>query len=634
MPFPFLPAHFSTLAYDGSKLDTTCALGSAFADPGLESRVLAIEEALNHHLGSDWLSGGGTIGTPAGDQCFQAEGQDFHFVGVVGKGSDRGITEGGNVFGVLSSYDSVSTGSDLLDGTFGLWGTPGQGSSYRAANSHDGGMEVRFAEPTTIKTFKAHCIKNDASTGTCYGNGDYDFQNFAVEYWNGNQWVNVYNLNAVVAGDLEVTMNTDGIKAQNWRFVQPWGSAHRSTGHPHAAEIELLSICQAPSAPTPPPAPTPTVACLASDPASFTYGGVVGSGTDRGLTTGSNVFGVLSSYDAVSTGSNIMDGITGLWGTPGQGSSYRAANGEAGGMEVRFETEKEIQRIKVHCIKNDASTAACYGNGDYDIKNMKVEYYNMAASSPGWVVAHQLSSWTEGGDWEVSLNAGVAARNWRIYADWGDAHRSTGHPHFAEIELLSVCGPTVSPTPVPPPTPALQCSVNNPASFSYEGVVGHASSRGLTTGSNVFGVLSTYDSVSTGSDIMDGITGLWGTPGQGSSYRAANNQAGGMEVRFAQPTVVQDFKAHCIKNNAQTMSCYGDGDYDIKTFRAEYWDEDAGSWVEVHSLDSVVAGNYYAQTVGAKLSKNWRFYSPWSTAHRSTGHPHFAEIELMNVCTQ
>jgi hypothetical protein len=133
---------------------------------------------------------------------------------------------------------------------------------------------------------------------------------------------------------------------------------------------------------------------------------------------------------------------------------------------------------------------------------------------------------------------------------------------------------------------------------------------------------------------MDGIVGLWGTPGDGSSYRARGGNAGGMEVRFAVPTVVQDFKAHCIKNNAQTMSCYGDGMYDLKTFKAEYWDEDTGSWVEVHSLDSVVAGNYYGQTVGAKFSKNWRFYSPWGTAHRTTGHPHLAEIELMNVCTQ
>jgi hypothetical protein len=89
---------------------------------------------------------------------------------------------------------------------------------------------------------------------------------------------------------------------------------------------------------------------------------------------------------------------------------------------------------------------------------------------------------------------------------------------------------------------------------------------------------------------------------------------------------------HCIKNDAQTMSCYGNGDYDLTAFKAEYWDEENGGWVMVHSLDKAVSGNYFAKTGNAKLSRNWRFYSNWG-AHRNTAHPHFSEIELLDVCT-
>jgi hypothetical protein len=66
----------------------------------------------------------------------------------------------------------MALGDDIFDGAIGAWGQPG--STYRAEDNKAGGMEIRFAEPTNVKQFTAHCIyanQADRNSGVCNSDG-------------------------------------------------------------------------------------------------------------------------------------------------------------------------------------------------------------------------------------------------------------------------------------------------------------------------------------------------------------------------------------------------------------------------------------------------------------------------------
>jgi hypothetical protein len=102
-----------------------------------------------------------------------------------------------------------------------------------------------------------------------------------------------------------------------------------------------------------------------------------------------------------------------------------------------------------------------------------------------------------------------------------------------------------------------------------------------------------------------------------------------MEVRFAEPTSITEFKAHCIKNDGQTQVCYANGDYDFTALDVQYWDN---GWVTAHSLTQRHSGDYEASITNAPLATNWRFFFHANQHPNGDGATHMAEMEIIQAC--
>jgi hypothetical protein len=62
------------------------------------------------------------------------------------------------------------------------------GSTYSSFAGTAGGIEFRFDEPTSIETFKAHCIRNLVGSDTCGHDDSFGFTKLSVQYWADGAW--------------------------------------------------------------------------------------------------------------------------------------------------------------------------------------------------------------------------------------------------------------------------------------------------------------------------------------------------------------------------------------------------------------------------------------------------------------
>jgi hypothetical protein len=223
------------MVYDGSSLSTDCATGSGFADTTLRTEVDTIKTFLVAKFGADWASYTGDDSSDEdiqSEMCGSVDNKLFEYKGVVGHDAAMGLTTPGNYFGVLSENHD---GDDIFDGISGLWGTTG--SNYRGAgsganNGAAGGMEIRFKTPTAISSFKAHCIKNDGQTLSCYNNGDYDFTKLSVEYYD-NGWKEAHKLDGRHSGDYQGSIVTPPQGHQQALLLRRQPAPERRRCHPH-----------------------------------------------------------------------------------------------------------------------------------------------------------------------------------------------------------------------------------------------------------------------------------------------------------------------------------------------------------------------------------------------------------------
>jgi hypothetical protein len=158
----------------------------------------------------------------------------------------------------------------------------------------------------------------------------------------------------------------------------------------------------------------------------------------------------------------------------------------------------------------------------------------------------------------------------------------------------------------------------NSGSFDY-------AAAPLLTGDNTYGIYSTDHG--DGSALFDGQASQWSS----HAYRASGSNIGGMEIRFANPTLVEEVLADCIYQSTGDISttCYGGGQYDFRSFNADYWDGSA--WVEAYRYTNGDSNGPLTATMSARAqSKHWRFYIRGDQdAHvGNTRHIHFSEITI------
>lgn len=127
------------------------------------------------------------------------------------------------------------------------------------------------------------------------------------------------------------------------------------------------------------------------------------------------------------------------------GLQYRARNNLGGGAEFRFNEPTAIKSWIVYCIRNNngyynsGAGGPCYGNGAYDFKYIKVDYW----ANNRWNQAGLLNG-RNSGNWVSESTAGNAgvSRNWRFYFSGGRGsgqgqHPGDATPHVAEIALYT-----------------------------------------------------------------------------------------------------------------------------------------------------------------------------------------------------
>eukprot|EP00935_MAST-01C_sp_MAST-1C-sp1_P000750 g750.t1 len=180
------------------------------------------------------------------DNCRAIDPYDFTYLGVVGHENKQvGITQ-------PFSYGALSAdhGADMIfDGRHLMFGSDDK-AGYVGARGQPGGVEIRFQEPTTIRGFVMHCIKDETSKdGSCAKDGGFDFKVGFLQYWdeNRNRWREALHHEGKTYGNWEgAYLGT--AKSKNWRWYLPHNQ-HSSGGVAvsgvHVSELEITKACVA-----------------------------------------------------------------------------------------------------------------------------------------------------------------------------------------------------------------------------------------------------------------------------------------------------------------------------------------------------------------------------------------------------
>jgi hypothetical protein len=104
-----------------------------------------------------------------------------------------------------SGGTSSKYGQQIFDGSTTHIQDPNEGGHYQAVKGKTGGLEIRFADPIVLTALEIACIKEVGGhdDGICASNGDYDFGNIEVQYWDyqDQEFVTTIELKEFHVGD-------------------------------------------------------------------------------------------------------------------------------------------------------------------------------------------------------------------------------------------------------------------------------------------------------------------------------------------------------------------------------------------------------------------------------------------------
>jgi hypothetical protein len=183
--------------------------------------------------------------------CRAIDPYDFKYVGVVGSENKQ--------FGVHQPYAygalSADHGADMIfDGRHLMFGSDDEeaeddekSTGYVGEVGKPGGVEIRFQDPTTIRGFVMHCIKDgDSEKGGCAGQGDFDFSVGYLQYWDSElgSWQDAVHHEGKTFGNWEGNYLGDAVSL-NWRWYLPAGNHKQGDSRVHISELEITKACVA-----------------------------------------------------------------------------------------------------------------------------------------------------------------------------------------------------------------------------------------------------------------------------------------------------------------------------------------------------------------------------------------------------